>query len=185
MTRGRADIPVIETERLILRGWREDDFDGLFALLGDAKVTRFVGGTKDEPATWRQLATYAGHWMLKGWGPFAVTLKSTGETIGYCGPWDPVGKALEPEITYGFAAAHHGRGYATEAVHAALDHVYVTLDWATAISYIDAQNTASLGVARKLGARHDGDAMLYDVVPVQIWRYPAASALAADEGRAA
>jgi len=185
VTCGAIDIPVIETDRLRLRGWREADLDGLCALFGDPEATRFTGGTKDQPAAWRQLATYAGHWLLKGWGPFAVTLKSTDEVIGYCGPWDPYGKALEPEITYGLASTHHGRGYATEAVRASIAHAYGTLSWDSALSYIDAKNDASLGVAQKLGARHDGDALLYGVVPVQIWRYPARASFVADKGRAA
>lgn len=185
MTTNLVHIPVIETERLILRGWREEDFGGLFVLFSDPEATRFIGGIKDAPNTWRQLATYAGHWLLKGWGPFAVTLKSTGETIGYCGPWDPYGKALEAEITYGLAKAHHGHGYATEAVRAAVSYAYDGLKWPTAISYIDEKNDASLGVVRKLGALQDGAAKLYDVVPVQIWRYPEPSAFTAHKGHAA
>lgn len=180
-----VDIPALETERLILRGWRADDLDALCVLFGDPAATRFTGGIKDRPTTWRQLATYSGHWQLKGWGPFAVTLKSGGQTIGYCGPWDPHGKADEPEITYGLAAAHHGQGYATEAIRASLGYVYGTLNWTTALSYIDAENAASVGVARKLGARHDGDVRLYGAVMHQIWRYPPPEAFANQRGHAA
>lgn len=175
-----SDIPAIETERLILRGWRQADVDAMAALFADEAATRFTGGTHDRAGAWRQMAAYAGHWVLRGWGPFAVTLKQDGKTIGYCGPWDPEGKADEPEITYGLATAYHGRGYATEAVRAALGFAHETLGWRTAVSFIDRDNHASLGVARKLGARRDGDTLLYGSVPVEIWRYPGAEASGAE-----
>lgn len=171
-----SDIPVVETERLILRGWRQDDIDAMAALFADEAGTRFTGGTEDRAGAWRQMAAYAGHWVLKGWGPFAVTLKDGGETIGYCGPWDPEGKADEPEITYGLATTYHGKGYGTEAVRAALHFAQETLGWRTAVSFIDTDNHASLAVARKLGARRDGETLLYGSVPVEIWRYPDAEA---------
>lgn len=173
MTGLSTDIPVIETGRLILRGWREADLDGLAALFADERATRFTGGTRDRSQSWRQLATYAGHWALKGFGPFAVVRKEDAAVMGYAGPWDPAEKADEPEITYGLAASYHGQGYASEAVGGCVAFAYRALKWPTAVSFIDKDNTASLGVVRKLGASHDGDTRLYGSVPVQVWRYPA------------
>jgi RimJ/RimL family protein N-acetyltransferase len=63
------DVPVIETQRLILRGHRLEDFDALAAMWADPHVARFIGG---KPATqeesWARLLRYAGHWRLLGFG---------------------------------------------------------------------------------------------------------------------
>ncbi|MEL6436135.1 MAG: GNAT family N-acetyltransferase [Pseudomonadota bacterium] len=167
-----SPIPVIETERMILRGWCGHDLDALADFFGDERNGAFIGGTKDRAQSWRQLATFAGHWALMGFGPFAMTLKDGGETIGYCGPWEPAGKHDEPEITYGLRSGYHRRGYMTEAARACVEYAFDHLKWPTVQSFVDKGNSASLGVVRKLGAKLDCETTLYGTVPVQIWRYP-------------
>ena len=80
-------VPVIETERLILRGHVLEDSEASLALWTDPEVTRFIGG---KPSTteevWPRLLRYAGHWSLLGFGYWAITEKATGRFVGEADP---------------------------------------------------------------------------------------------------
>ena len=84
----------LDTERLILRMFREDDFEAYYAKISsDGDVMRYLGD--GQPLTrsivWRQLAMIVGHWQLKGYGMWAVEERSTGELIGRIGLFNPEG----------------------------------------------------------------------------------------------
>ena len=74
----RLDIPVLETERLRLRGFREEDLDRFAEFCASEALTRFVGGTSDRRGTWRRIAAYLGHWALRGYGHWAIEEKASG-----------------------------------------------------------------------------------------------------------
>jgi len=107
--------PVVETERLILRRWREADIEPNTAMLADPAAARFItsDGTPvtDAFVGWRNAAIMAGHWALHGFGMFVVEEKQTGRFVGRVGPWLP---ANWPgfEIGWGIASGFRGRGYA-------------------------------------------------------------------------
>ncbi|MDE2473422.1 MAG: GNAT family N-acetyltransferase [Alphaproteobacteria bacterium] len=61
-------IPRIETPRLVMRGWREDDLDSYAAMVADPEVTRFIGGVMTRADAWRRIAAMLGHWTLRGCG---------------------------------------------------------------------------------------------------------------------
>jgi len=143
--------PRLETARLILRPPVEGDLDDWAALDADERLTTWIGGPQDRAASWRGLATVAGMWALRGCGLFSVIEKESGAWIGRAGPWTPEG-ALGTEIGWAFAGAAQGRGYATEAARAAMDWAFETLGWAEVIHGIDAENTASIAVAQRLGS---------------------------------
>jgi RimJ/RimL family protein N-acetyltransferase len=168
-------FPTLETERLILRGWRNSDFDGYAELIGDASST-FIGGPLSREDAWRKMATLAGHWTLRGFGSFVIEEKSGGAFAGYCGPWFPLGFP-EQELGWGLVAASRGKGIATEAVTCVRRHVYDQLKWPTAVSFIAPQNTPSLRVAERLKARLDGTTEIRGKM-CQIWRHPSPSELA-------
>lgn len=159
-------IPTITSDRLILREFREDDFDAMADFFADP-ISSFYGGPVGREDAWRKFAVYPGHWALRGYGPFAIETKDSGEFVGLTGPWYPEGW-IEPEITWALVPGHHGKGYATEAAGRALEHAYSDLGWTTAVSVIALANDASAAVAQRLGAtlerkiqyRH-GEANLY------------------------
>jgi len=163
-------MPVLETERLILRGWNENDFDCVAEIYADEDHARYIGGAKPDWQSWRVLATFIGHYQLKGFSLFAVEEKASGKTIGWCGPWEPKGWP-EPEIGYSFHQSVIGKGYATEAAIRALRHAYEDLKWTTAISMIDVDNTASKNVAEKLGAKFEKFGTLFGDTKAEIWRH--------------
>ena len=161
------NIPIVETERLILREWRESDFAAYADFRGDEEACKYVGVLSSAEA-WRAMAYWAGHWSLLGFGLWCVTLKS-GEPIGYCGPYYPK-EWPEAEIGWGMFAAHQRKGYATEAARASLNYVYKTLGWETAISLIAKDNLPSIALAMKLGAAVDGP-ILVRGTPCNIYRH--------------
>ena len=79
-------VPVIETQRLRLRGHRLDDFEACAVLWGDPIVTRFIGGkpsTREE--SWARLLRNVGHWSLLGFGYWVVEDRATGQFAGEIG----------------------------------------------------------------------------------------------------
>jgi RimJ/RimL family protein N-acetyltransferase len=167
--------PVIETERLRMRGWGEADLPAFAAFWADEATARFVGGTCSRAEAWRRMASYVGHWGLRGYGMWAVEEKASGRLAGYCGPWNPEGWP-EREIGWGLLKAFHGRGYATEAARRTRDFAYRELGWPTAVSYIAAENAASRRVAERLGASFEGTTELRGS-PVGVYRHPAPDTL--------
>lgn len=166
----QLDIPRIETDRLILRGFQERDFDFIAQIYGDEDTARFIGGQMPPYQAWRTLAVVIGHWVLRGFGLFCVEEKTTGDVVGFCGPWRPMGFP-DNEIGYGFLKTAQGKGYAVEAAIAALKFSYNTLGWKTAISQINPLNEPSQKVARKLGAFNEQQDVMVNEKKIDIWRH--------------
>ena len=144
-------IPRLETERLILRGLTQDDFEPLAAMLADPEVTRFIASAPMTPdQAWRSLAASLGHWQLRGYGAWAVERKLDGAFMGRVGMLNPEGwPGLE--IGWTLARPHWGSGYASEAAAAAMRYAFLTQSVERLISCIDKDNIASQKVAARLG----------------------------------
>src|SRR6185436_10314680 len=82
----------LETERLIMRMWRDADFEEYAELCADPEVMRFLGGKVfDRTEAWRQMASMIGHWYLRGYGIWAVEEKDSGRLAGRIGCINPAG----------------------------------------------------------------------------------------------
>jgi len=121
---GAIQIPVIETERLRLRGHRLEDFADTLALWSDPNVTQFIGGKpQTEEEVWLRVMRYVGHWAWMGFGYWVLEEKFTGRFAGEVGfaDWkrdiEPSIKGI-PEAGWVLASRVRGMGYATEAVRA-------------------------------------------------------------------
>ncbi len=162
-------IPVIETERLRLRAFREDDLDAFAAMSADPEVMRYIGSgeTVDRNGSWRSMAGFNGHWTLRGFGMWAIERRSDGAFIGRTG-WHhpPYWPALE--VGWVLARDAWGRGYAREAARAALDFAHDRLPPQRMVSFIRPGNERSVKVALALGARHEGEADLLGT-PVEVY----------------
>ena len=166
-----TQAPDLLTERLRLRGWRSDDLEGLAEMLADPDVARFLtrdGRPADRPQSWRYLAVHAGHWTLRGFGPFAVEDRASGAFLGRVGPWAPEGWPGF-EIGWGLTRSAWGRGIAFEAAVAAGLWAFDTFGLDEVVSLIRVDNDRSARLARRFGARPDERAWSIDASFV-VWR---------------
>ena len=160
-----------ETDRLLLRQWRTEDFDAYAGYFADEETAKFVGGVKDRDQAWRRLASEIGHWALKGYGYWAVEEKEVGTFVGGVGLWFSEGWP-ELELGYWIIPKMHGKGYATEAGVKARDYAWETVGAKSLVSYIDPENEPSKRVAEKLGACFDKTIDLLSHGPHDVYRYP-------------
>jgi len=169
-------IPEIETTRLKLRGHRAADLDDCYAMWADPGVVRFIGGrvfTREE--TWARLLRYVGHWKILGYGYWVIEDKASGAFLGELGFADMkrvIDPPLDgmPEIGWALAPAAHGKGYATEAVKAAVEWGDRTFGAGVkTCCIIGPQNVASIRVAEKCGY-HQLAQTTYKGTPTLIFR---------------
>jgi RimJ/RimL family protein N-acetyltransferase len=150
-------VPVLETERLVMRGWRDEDLDAYSEVIGHPDVYTVLGRTEDpSPAdVWREMAFLAGHWVLKGFGHWVLEERETGRIVGRAGLFHPPNwPALEVGWTVG--REHWGKGYAPEAGRAACQWAHDVLGADHVVSLILPSNTRSIRVAEKLGETVEG-----------------------------
>lgn len=164
------EIPTLETERLILRGFKPSDVEAEIAFYASDR-SQFVGGPLNAEQTWRGVAAIIGHWALRGYGFWALEDKATGTYVGRVGLWNPHGWP-EPEIGWTMMAEGEGKGFAHEAALAIRAYGYEVLGWPTMISLIDPDNTRSQALAAKLGAHMERLFENERLGKVQIWRHP-------------
>jgi len=164
------DIPVVETERLILRGWEERDVATVASMMGDEETARYIGGIQEEWQAFRYVASFIGHWQMRSFGMFCVEEKTSSTCIGWAGPWFPAGWP-EHEIGYSFLRSSWGKGYATEAAIGALGFAYEKLGWKTAVSCIDEHNTASQKVSQRMGAELEAKNQKVCFFTADVWRH--------------
>jgi RimJ/RimL family protein N-acetyltransferase len=152
-------IPVLETERLRLRGHSLDDFAACAAMWADPEVSRQLGRKPfTEEESWTRLLRYAGHWALLGFGYWVVEERVSGRFAGDVGFADykrdmesPV-KGL-PEIGWVLATWAHGKGFATEASRAAIQWGDEHFGGSRTTCIISPDNLPSIRVAQKCGYR--------------------------------
>jgi RimJ/RimL family protein N-acetyltransferase len=145
----------LETSRLVLRMFCDQDWDAVAEFFGDEDCVRYTtGSTQTRWQSWRTLAAYLGHWTLRGYGPYAVTDRAAGYTVGIVGLWFP-GDWPEPEVKWALLRRFWGHGYATEAAAAVIAMAKGDLGWRRLMSLIVAENLSSKAVARRLGGVHE------------------------------
>jgi RimJ/RimL family protein N-acetyltransferase len=152
----------LETERLVLREWRDDDLDGLLAMNADPEVMRFIGDghVHDRAEAGDMLASLRRGWDEHGFGRWAVERRSNGAFAGFCGVgFLKVFPELldEPEIGWRLPQSLWGAGYATEAAIASRDDFFRTTRYDHVVSLSNPRNIASERIMEKLGMRRVDD----------------------------
>jgi len=152
-------VIILETDRLIIRNWRETDRDLFFEINSDETVMTFFPFRRDRA----EADTFLDHLQTlisqTGLGFYALESKASGETIGFCGlartdlaPFMPTGTV---EIGWRLAHRFWGQGFVTEAAKALLQHGFETLKLDEIVSFAVHDNHRSTSVMRRIGMQRD------------------------------
>ena len=154
---GQTDLPVLRTQRLVLRPLAAGDAEDVFAYCSDPDVARYISGRPSTRAeSWSRLLRYIGHWQALSFGYWVVEDRVTGQYLGEVGLADykrDMTPSIErwPEMGWVLAPHAQGRGLATEAVAAALDWSDRMLASERTVCLMDPGHRASIRVAAKNG----------------------------------
>ena len=153
----------IETERLVLRPFKEDDLDAYHAVLANTKVSEWLG--KPEGFSRAEVESMLKR-IEKNWNDggcvWAVVPKNLGKLIGHCGLFfRPQHDGFE--LLYSIDHPHWGNGYITEAAKASLDYGFNTLKLEKIITFTQPHNLASRRVMEKNGFEYTKDIVHADL----------------------
>ena len=160
-------VPAVITARLVLRGFTDADFDAFAAMRADPEVMRYIGTagaqTREQSEAW--LEKNRRRWADEGFGMWAVTDKSDGRLLGWCG-LSRLENTREVEVGYGLARDTWGRGLTTEAARASLRYGFEEKRVGRIVAVAMPRNAASRRVMEKAGMRFVREAFFYgtDVV---------------------
>ena len=151
----KNDRVIVETDRLFIRVWKEQDQSLLHTIMSDADVMRYVWDYK--PPTIGQIQDFVGKCIREtdehGWTTWALILKADQSLIGYCGFLTRDYGEYKGEIEIGWLVAkeHWGKGIATEAAKAVLDFGFCKWKFQRVIASARSENTQSIKVMIKVG----------------------------------
>lgn len=149
---------ILTTERLRLDRLVEKDADLMLRVWNDPDFIRFVGDrgirTRDQAVDALRTGVLR-LWRESGYGPYRVSLRDGGESIGVCGLFRR--EILDsPDIGFGLLPAARGRGYAFEAASVVLAHLRKDLEFGRVLAIVSPGNAASVRIIEKLGMRREG-----------------------------
>lgn len=145
---------MIETERLILRGWEDRDRPVFHGFCTDPRVMEHLGPPQSRAETDAALDRQNGFLRSHGYCFWAVERREDGALLGFCG-LKPGAEDTpiegEVEIGWRFGHEHWGRGYAREAAQASLDWGWTNLDAPAIAAITTIGNVRSWGLMERLG----------------------------------
>lgn len=161
---------MIETDRLILRAWRDADRAPFHAMGNDPQVMEYLGPFQTRAETDAAIDRQNGGIARLGHGFWAVERRADGAFLGFCGiKQGPDATPIQGEIEIGWrlATTFWGQGYAREAAQASLDWGWEHLDVPGIAAITTVNNVRSAGLMERLGmARAHGDDFEHPNVPL-------------------
>lgn len=150
--------PIIRTERLILRRWRDSDREQFARMNRDPAVMEHFPALLSREESDALVDRAEAHLEQHGFGPWAAELRESQELIGYVGLVIPRFEAVFTpcvEIGWRLAREHWGKGLATEGAGTLVRHGFEVLKLPELVSFTVPANLRSLRVMEKLGMTHD------------------------------
>jgi RimJ/RimL family protein N-acetyltransferase len=158
---GRGTMePILELEsaRLLLRQWRDEDLPEFAAMCADPQVMRYFPATMSRLESASLIGRIRGHFAEHGYGLWALQRKDSGQFIGFTGlnvvgfdaPFTPA-----TEIGWRLAREHWGLGYASEAAWTALRCGFDRLPLKEVVAFTTQTNLPSEKVMQAIGMHHD------------------------------
>lgn len=150
----------LETERLILRPWKESDLDSMVTINQDKNVCKYLPSIGNRDTTIALIERIVKHDIEHGYSLCAVELKSTHEMIGFLGLLRPSFEAhFTPAVEIGWrlSSSQWNKGYATEGAERILKHAFTDLGLDELVSFTVVDNQASRRVMEKIGMHHHSD----------------------------
>jgi RimJ/RimL family protein N-acetyltransferase len=148
-------IDTIQTDRLLMRRWRDADRKPFAALNGDAETMRYFPSPLDTAASDAFVDVIESRFDQHGYGLWALEITATGEFVGFTGLNEPIPDGIPGAggVEIGWRLARHAwhQGYATEAAAAALDVAFTTVGLAEIWSFTAVLNEPSQAVMRRIG----------------------------------
>ena len=153
---------MIETERLRLRDWREEDIDPFIRHTNTEPVMRWLGGVKPADEHRGIIRDRIMRWQReRGFTFWVVERKADGALLGFCGLKlaDTEGSPIEGEYEVGWRLREDawGQGYAKEAAIASLDHAFGPLGAERVVAVTYKENAPSWGLMERLGMKRRED----------------------------
>ncbi len=155
----------LQTERLVIRPYRDDDATALHEVFGSPEVMRWTPSapSKDVEETRQRLARTMAFTLRQppGLGLWALELKTSSEFLGQVGVFPVEGKGPDVEVAYELAPRVWGHGYATEAARALVEYGFGELGLRRIVALILPDNARSRNVASKCGMTLEGPGRFY------------------------
>ena len=137
-------MKILETDRLLLRTWNDNDLQPMLAINQDPKVMEFFPSLQDLEMTKNFIEKVSSHFVNHGYSHYATVIKDTNEFIGFIGllrvdfesHFTPA-----TEIGWRLSSNHWGQGFATEGAKAVLDYAFRELKIPEIVSFTAAGNT--------------------------------------------
>lgn len=149
--------PLLTTERLVLRRWRESDMEPFRRMNVDPRVMEFMPKVLDSAESDALVEQIEKHFDERGFGLMAAELKESGGFVGFVGLSVPQFDApFMPAVEIGWrlAAEHWGAGLATEAARETLRFGFEEVGLESVVSFTVLANERSRRVMRKIGMVH-------------------------------
>ena len=152
------ELPTLEGDRIRLRPPTEADIPALFAVFGDAEVTRYwaTPALRDESAAAELLAEIHENVRVRRGFQWGIARRPDDSLIGTCTLYQPDFTHQRCELGFALGRAHWGKGYATDAIRLALDHAFGPLGFRRIEADVDPRNHASLRTLERLGFVREG-----------------------------